>query len=73
MKDEYDFSKGVRGRFYHLDARLNMPVYRGQGEAHDIGQAIERFRQRMNPADYPDNEDIFADVRDRSAGREVVL
>lgn len=38
-----------------------------------IWQAIERFRQQMNPADYPDNEDIFADVRDRSVGREVDL
>lgn len=42
-------------------------------ETHDIWQAIECFRQQMNPADYPDNEDIFADVRDRSVGREVVL
>lgn len=42
-------------------------------ESVDIWQAIQRFRQQMNPADYPDNEDIFADVRDRSAGREVVL
>jgi hypothetical protein len=39
----------------------------------DIWQAIERFRQQMNPADYPYNEDIFADVRDRSVGREVEL
>jgi hypothetical protein len=27
MKDEYDFSKGVRGRFYRPDAQLNIPVY----------------------------------------------
>lgn len=39
----------------------------------DIWQAIQRFREQMNPADYPENEDIFADVRDRSAGREVVF
>jgi hypothetical protein len=24
---EIDFSKGVRGKFYHADARLNLPVY----------------------------------------------
>ncbi len=42
-------------------------------ESVDIWQAIQRFRQQMNPADYPDNEDIFANVRDHSAGREVVL
>ncbi|MCX7082811.1 MAG: hypothetical protein NT008_05570 [Methylococcales bacterium] len=27
MKDEYDFSKAVRGRFYHADAQLNIPVH----------------------------------------------
>ncbi|WP_020559266.1 hypothetical protein [Thiofilum flexile] len=42
-------------------------------ETHDVWQAIERFRQQINLADYPENEDVFADVRDRSAGREVVL
>jgi len=27
MKKEYDFSKGVRGKFYRADAELRMPVY----------------------------------------------
>ncbi len=27
MKPEYDFSKGVRGKFYNPDAHLNLPVY----------------------------------------------
>jgi hypothetical protein len=27
MRDEYDFSKGERGKFYHADAKLNLPVY----------------------------------------------
>lgn len=27
MKDEYDFSKGERGKFYRPDAHLNLPVY----------------------------------------------
>jgi hypothetical protein len=27
MKKEYDFSKGERGKFYHPDAELNIPVY----------------------------------------------
>ena len=27
MKDEYDFSKGERGKFYRPDAKLNMPIY----------------------------------------------
>ena len=27
MKKEYDFSKGVRGKFYNADAELNLPIY----------------------------------------------
>ena len=30
MKDEYDFSSAERGRFYHSDAQLNIPVYLDQ-------------------------------------------
>jgi len=27
MKEEYDFSKGERGKFYRPDIKLNLPVY----------------------------------------------
>jgi uncharacterized protein (DUF4415 family) len=27
MKSEYDFSKGERGKFFHPDAKFNVPVY----------------------------------------------
>ena len=27
MKDEYNFSKGVRGKFYREDANFNLPIY----------------------------------------------
>jgi len=27
MKKEYDFSKGERGKFYHPNTQLNLPVY----------------------------------------------
>jgi len=30
MKDEYDFSNAQRGRFYHVDAELKLPVYLDQ-------------------------------------------
>jgi len=30
MKKEYDFSKGERGRFFHPEATLNIPVYLDQ-------------------------------------------
>ncbi len=30
MKDEYDFSKAERGRFYHPEMQLKLPVYLDQ-------------------------------------------
>ena len=27
MKKEYDFSKGVRGKFYHPEAEFHLPIY----------------------------------------------
>ncbi len=27
MKQEYDFSKGERGKFFRRNAKLNLPVY----------------------------------------------
>ena len=27
MKQEYDFSKAERGKFFHKSAKLNLPVY----------------------------------------------
>ena len=31
MKDHYDFSKGVRGKFYSPDAAFKLPVYLDEG------------------------------------------
>lgn len=25
--EEYDFSKGIRGKFYNADAEFNLPIY----------------------------------------------
>lgn len=27
MREEYDFSKGERGKFYRSDMKLNIPIY----------------------------------------------
>jgi hypothetical protein len=27
MREEYDFSKGERGKFYRPDLKLNIPIY----------------------------------------------
>lgn len=38
MRDEYDFSKGERGKFYKPDATLNLPVYLDD----DVRSALQR-------------------------------
>ena len=39
MKKEYDFSKGVRGKFYRPNARINLPVY--------LDSKVQRFVQNI--------------------------
>ncbi|MBI4630145.1 MAG: hypothetical protein HY740_00205 [Chloroflexi bacterium] len=39
MKKEYDFSKGVRGKFYRPNARLNLPVYLDD----DIAEFVQKY------------------------------
>ena len=42
MKNEYDFSKGERGKFYRPNARLNLPVYLDNDIAVLVQAAAER-------------------------------
>jgi hypothetical protein len=39
MKKQYDFSKGVRGRFYQRGAKLRLPVY--------LDPKVEAFLSRL--------------------------
>jgi hypothetical protein len=39
MKKEYDFSKGIRGKFYRSTARFNMPIY--------LDSKVQRFVERI--------------------------
>ena len=39
MKKEYDFSEGVRGKFYHKGAQLRLPIYLNL----NIQQRLERL------------------------------
>jgi hypothetical protein len=46
MKDEYDFSKAERGKFFRPDAKLDVPVYldtdvRDYLEARAKGKGVE--------------------------------
>ncbi len=42
MKKEYDFSKGVRGKFYRPNARVNLPIYLDE----DIAEFVEKYAKR---------------------------
>ena len=39
MKKEYDFSKGVRGKFYNARATFNLPIY--------LEPEIDEFVQKL--------------------------
>lgn len=39
MKKEYDFSKGVRGKFYRPNAKFNVPVY--------LDDKVQQFVERI--------------------------
>jgi hypothetical protein len=42
MRDEYDFSKGERGKFFRPDAQLNLPVY--------LDEEVRAYLQRQATA-----------------------
>jgi hypothetical protein len=57
MRQEYDFSKGERGKFYHEDARLILPVYleedvqryldeRAESKGMDVSQLVNEMLRR---------------------------
>jgi hypothetical protein len=39
MKKEYDFSNGIRGKFYNPDAEFNLPIY--------LEPEIDEFVQKL--------------------------
>ncbi len=47
MKKEYDFSKGIRGKFYNADAEFNLPIYLEPEIAEFVGKpAVEKNVER---------------------------
>jgi len=42
MKKDYDFSKGVRGKFYRQNVRLNLPIYLDKDIADFVQKCAER-------------------------------
>ena len=54
MKDEYDFSKGVRGKFYRPDAVFRLPVY--------LNEDVERYLAERASAKGIDLSDLVNDM-----------
>jgi cytidylate kinase len=57
MKREYDFSKGVRGKFYRKGAELRLPIYLdaklqrrlerlAQKKGRDIGEMVSQLLKK---------------------------
>jgi len=44
MKEDYDFSKGERGKFFRNDIKLNLPVYLDD----DVLEFVETIAKRKN-------------------------
>jgi len=42
MKKEYDFSKGVRGKFYRPGVKLNLPIYLDD----DVAEFVQKYARR---------------------------
>lgn len=42
MKKEYDFSKGERGKFYHPEAELHLPIYLDQ----EVMEALRKLSEK---------------------------
>ena len=63
MKKEYDFSKGVRGRFYRKGTRLNIPVYLEPDVATFVRKAAKR--RKVEPGQIV-NEVLRNNLKNRS-------
>jgi hypothetical protein len=46
VKDEYDFSRGERGKFYRPNAELNIPIYLEP----DVARFVRELAQAKNLA-----------------------
>ena len=42
MRKEYDFSKGERGKFYHPDMKVNIPIYLDE----EVSSFVEKIASR---------------------------
>ena len=57
MKTHYDFSKGVRGKFYRADAALSLPVY--------LAEDVRSYLSRKADEEGVDLSDLVNDLLKR--------
>ena len=48
MKREYDFSKGVRGKFYRKGAQLRLPIYLDAKLQKQVEELAEKNGKNVN-------------------------
>jgi len=83
MRREYDFSKGVRGKFYRPGAKLLIPVYlepevqafvadRAAKDGTDVSEVVNQMLMREIAAE-PAKEKKVGSARDPKRGAELVL
>jgi hypothetical protein len=62
MKKEYDFSKGVRGKFYNADGEFNFPIY--------LEPEISKFIDKLSAEKKVDRSQIVNRLLKK--GREII-
>jgi hypothetical protein len=55
----------------HIDSSLNELKSKSSTDTKNIWDAIQTFRNQLEPGDLEPDEDVFAEIRDSSPGREV--
>jgi len=62
MEKEYDFSKGVRGRFHNPDGEFNLPIY--------LEPEVSRFIDRLSVEKKVDRSQIVNSLLKKD--REII-
>jgi len=60
MKKEYDFSRGVRGKFYRPNVRLNLPIYLDD----DVAEFVQKYAEQKKVDAQTVVNDILRGSRD---------
>ena len=60
MKKEYNFSKGVRGKFFNKNAKMNLPIY--------LEPDVEEFIRKYADEKKQDTESLVNELLRNSIG-----